>query len=139
MLIISFTFVLSVTISRRYDIGLPDDMGDDDYFEILVQSVNIALEEVKPDFVFYDAGVDIYIHDVLGRLNISEEMIRKRDRWVIERCVGLQIPVAGVIGGGYDKNVVALAKRHAILHEEASYVWRKYNLWNKAKTFEYLR
>jgi acetoin utilization deacetylase AcuC-like enzyme len=128
--------VLSTTTSRRYDIGLPDNMGDDDYFERLVQSVNIALDEVKPDFVFYDAGVDVYEHDVLGRLKITEEGIRKRDRWVIERCVIAKIPVAGVIGGGYDKDVTALAKRHAILHEEASYVWRKYNLWNKAKTID---
>lgn len=117
-----------------YDIGLPDDLGDDEYFEILVDSVNLAIEEKRPDFVFYDAGVDVFEHDVLGRLKLTENGIRKRDRWVIERCVSEGIPIVGVIGGGYDKDVTALARRHAIVHEEAAYVWRKYNLWTKAKS-----
>jgi len=44
-------------------------------------------------------------------------------------CAG--IPVVGVIGGGYDKDVDALARRHAIVHEEAAYVWRKYKMWSR--------
>jgi len=32
----------------------------------------------------------------------------------------LNIPVATVIGGGYDKDELALAKRHAIVVEEAA-------------------
>lgn len=120
--------------NSTYDIGLPDHIRDEEYMDILMKSVNVALEETKPDFVFYDAGVDVYEHDTLGRLNISKEGIRKRDRWVMERCVMDDIPIAGVIGGGYDKDVVALGRRHAILHEEAAYVWRKYNLWKRFKT-----
>ena len=114
-----------------YDIGLPDSMHDSNYLQILRDSVNLALSEVQPDLVLYDAGVDIYKGDTLGRLNVSEQGIRQRDRWVLERCVKAGIPVAGVIGGGYDKNVDALARRHAILHEECSFVWRKYKMWER--------
>jgi acetoin utilization deacetylase AcuC-like enzyme len=117
--------------NSTYDIGLPDGCQDEEYLEILEESVNRALQEVQPDFVFYDAGVDIYEHDKLGRLKITEDGIRRRDRWVLDRCVSLNIPVAAVVGGGYDKDVDALARRHAIVHEECAYVWRKHQMWKR--------
>ncbi len=113
------------------DVGVPDGIEDDEYLDILKTTVNEAIATTDPDFVLYDAGVDIYKHDKLGRLNVSENGIRQRDRFVLERCVQADIPVAAVIGGGYDRDVTALAKRHAIVHEECAYVWRKYQLWNK--------
>jgi acetoin utilization deacetylase AcuC-like enzyme len=82
--------------NSTYDIGLRDRCGDDEYMEILVLSVNRALAEVQPSFVLYDAGVDIYEFDKLGRLNVTEDGIRRRDRWVLDRCVSLGIPVAVV-------------------------------------------
>lgn len=117
-----------------FDVGLPDGMEDDEYMNALVDNVNHAMDVVNPDFVLYDAGVDIYEKDKLGRLNITESGIRRRDRWVLERCISADIPVAAVIGGGYDKDVDALARRHAIVHEEAAYLWRKYKLWKQSKS-----
>ena len=114
-----------------YDVGVADGLNDDEYMEVLQESVNKAIAEVDPDFVLYDAGVDIYENDKLGRLKVSEAGIRQRDRWVLDRCVSADIPVAAVIGGGYDKDVDALARRHAIVHEECAYVWRKYNMWKR--------
>jgi acetoin utilization deacetylase AcuC-like enzyme len=112
-----------------YDVGLPDNMKDDEYMEILETSLDCAIREVDPHFILYDAGVDVYEHDNLGRLKISEEGIRRRDRHVLETCIRFGIPVVGVIGGGYDRDVDALARRHAIVHEEAAALWRKYKLW----------
>ena len=40
------------------------------------------------------------------------------------------MPVVGVIGGGYDKDPDTLARRHAIVHEEAAYVWRAHKLYD---------
>eukprot|EP00525_Craspedostauros_australis_P002040 CAMPEP_0198124410 /NCGR_PEP_ID=MMETSP1442-20131203/39831_1 /TAXON_ID= /ORGANISM="Craspedostauros australis, Strain CCMP3328" /LENGTH=435 /DNA_ID=CAMNT_0043783795 /DNA_START=416 /DNA_END=1724 /DNA_ORIENTATION=+ len=114
-----------------YDIGLHDGCTDDEYMEALTTNVERAITEVRPDFVFYDAGVDVYEHDKLGRLKVSESGIRQRDRWVLDRCVSSGIPVAAVVGGGYDKDVDALARRHAIVHEECSYVWRKHQMWKR--------
>eukprot|EP00980_Cylindrotheca_fusiformis_P001356 scaffold338_cov116-Cylindrotheca_fusiformis.AAC.21 len=123
-----------------YDIGLEDSCTDEEYMNQLEHSVNLALEQVQPDLVLYDAGVDIYCHDKLGRLkNISLNGIRQRDRWILDRCVSSNIPVAAVIGGGYADNnkknddVDALARRHAIVHEECAYIWRKYKLWKKER------
>jgi acetoin utilization deacetylase AcuC-like enzyme len=117
--------------NSTYDIGLRDGCEDDEYMEILEKNVIRAICEIEPDFVLYDAGVDIFEHDSLGRLRITESGIRRRDRWVLEQCVSSGIPVAAVVGGGYDKDVDALARRHAILHEECAYVWRKYQMWKR--------
>ena len=117
--------------TSTYDIGLPDGIQDDEYMEILQTTFERVIEEVQPDFILYDAGVDIYENDRLGKLNISEDGIRRRDRYVLETSVSSGIPIAGVVGGGYDKDVNALARRHCILHEEAAYVWRKYQLWKQ--------
>ena len=117
--------------NSTYDIGLRDGCKDEEYLHILEESVNTAIEEIRPDFVIYDAGVDVYLHDKLGRLKLTHEGIRKRDRFVLERCVQDDIPVAAVVGGGYDKDVNALARRHAIVHEESAFVWRKYKMWKR--------
>jgi len=118
--------------NSTFDVGLKDGMEDDEYMKILKDSVEMAIEKVQPDLVLYDAGVDVYSGDSLGRLSISLDGIRRRDRWVLEYCVNeVGIPVAAVIGGGYDQDVTELARRHAILHEECSYVWRKYKMWEK--------
>ena len=109
--------------------GLPDGMEDDAYMEVLETSVLRAIEETRPDFVLYDAGVDVHKDDFLGRLKLTEGGIRRRDRWVMETCVERGIPIVGVIGGGYDKDPLALARRHAIVHEEAAFVWRKHKMW----------
>jgi len=115
--------------NSTYDVGLPDHCDDHEYLVALEESVNRAIHEVNPDLVIYDAGVDVYKHDTLGRLDLTEEGIRKRDRWVLDRCVSSGIPVAAVVGGGYDKDIDALGRRHAIIHEECAYIWRKYKLW----------
>lgn len=131
-------FTLSLHCASNYprlkaqstmDVGLPDGMKDDEYMEVLEKSVREMIERVDPDFVIYDAGVDVYVGDRLGRLNMTEEGIRRRDRWVLDHCVSSGIPVAAVVGGGYDINVDDLARRHALVHEESSYVWRKHKLW----------
>ena len=117
--------------TSTFDVGLPDKIRDDEYMQILEESVDMAMREVEPDFVLYDAGVDVYEKDTLGRINLSLKGIRKRDRFVLERCVSSGVPVAAVVGGGYDKDIDALARRHAIIHEECAYIWRKYRMWEQ--------
>jgi len=44
---------------------------------------------------------------------------------VLETCLAAGVPVAGVIGGGYDPDLDTLARRHAILHRTADAVGRR--------------
>ena len=109
------------------DVGLAPKTTDQAYLEVLDSALNKVLEQFQPNFVFYDAGVDVYEHDPLGLLSISLEGIRVRDKLVLEKCIGRNIPIATVIGGGYYDGLssradasLALAKRHAIVVEEAN-------------------
>ncbi|KQQ91043.1 histone deacetylase [Aureimonas sp. Leaf324] len=122
-------FTLSIHGERNYphpkavsdlDLGLPDGTGDDEYLSILPDLLRTALERARPDIVFYNAGVDPHVDDRLGRLSLSDSGLAERDRRVIGFFRDRGIPVAGVIGGGYSRDIEALARRHSILHRVAS-------------------
>ena len=77
------------------------------------------LERTRWDIVIYNAGVDPYQHDRLGRLHLSRQGLEKRDRYVIETVRQAKLPLAGVLGGGYSTDIDELADRHLILHRTA--------------------
>ena len=106
------------------DVELPIGLHDQDYLDVVEKTLHRLLNEFKPSLVIYDAGVDIYEKDPLGLLNISWEGIRDREYLVLEMCQQKSIPVATVIGGGYDKNRSALARRHALVVEAAAAIFR---------------
>ncbi|MFD2229069.1 histone deacetylase [Alkalimarinus sediminis] len=101
------------------DIGLPLNMKDAAYLDVVDDTLQRVLYQLEPDIVLYDAGVDVWEHDDLGKLDITWQGIEKRDHLVLETCLSRGTPVATVIGGGYDKNHEHLAKRHSIVIEQA--------------------
>ena len=78
-------------------------MEDNEYLNILNKNLK-ELNKSKYDFVFYIAGVDIHFEDRLGKLKITDEGINKRDQIVIENFFSKNIPLCGVLGGGYNKS-----------------------------------
>lgn len=88
------------------------------------RGLHALLEEVEPDVVLYDAGVDPHVDDALGKLALTDDGLYCRDHAVIEACRSMGVPVACVIGGGYDKDHRRLAERHATVHRAAYAVWR---------------
>jgi len=106
------------------DVNLPTAMGDMDYLVAVEKALHDAIEAARPDIVLYDAGVDVYRGDPLGLLNISLNGIRERERLVLSTCRDRGLPVATVIGGGYDDDRYALAQRHAMVVEQAFEVYQ---------------
>ncbi len=101
------------------DIELADGTGDAAYLEKLGEILPALLRGVRPDIVFFNAGVDPHADDRLGRLSLTDEGLGRREAYVLGACLSLEIPVVGVIGGGYDADIDRLAGRHAILHRTA--------------------
>ncbi|RBP51710.1 histone deacetylase family protein [Arenicella xantha] len=101
------------------DVGLLPEVSDDAYMQAVCDTLLLAISQTQPDLILYDAGVDIFCDDPLGLLNVSELGIRRRDAFVLQTAMAANIPIATVIGGGYDDDEVALARRHAIVVEEA--------------------
>ncbi|GMM83086.1 histone deacetylase [Pseudoalteromonas sp. MTN2-4] len=102
------------------DIGLENHLEDDAYLNIVQETLTGLIEDLNPDLVLYDAGVDVWEQDTLGKLNISWQGLEKRDALVLKTCQNKGVPVATVIGGGYDKDHLRLAKRHAIVVKQAA-------------------
>ena len=101
------------------DIELDDNMEDAQYIKILKFYLD-QLNQENFDYVFYIAGVDVHFNDRLGKLNISDEGIRKRDEIVTENFFSKGIPLCGVLGGGYNKDFKKLVELHSILHQSCA-------------------
>ena len=117
-------YTLSIHSKKNYplvkqksdkDIELEDNITDDDYLNTVSKSLEIV-NKMNFDFVFYVAGVDIHKNDKLGKLNISTEGIVKREKMVIKNFYKNNIPLCGVLGGGYNKEFDHLVYLHSILH-----------------------
>ncbi|WP_404343973.1 histone deacetylase [Vreelandella venusta] len=102
------------------DIALPNGMEDAAYLAELASWLPGLLAAYQPDVVLYDAGVDVHQDDRLGYLSLSSDGLYARDHYVLNLCRESDIPVAAVIGGGYDRDITALATRHAQLHRAAA-------------------
>ena len=102
--------------SSDIDIELDDGMEDEEYLSVVNQLIK-KIETQDFNFVFYVAGVDIHCDDRLGKLNISEDGIRKREKMVINHFFKKNIPLCGVLGGGYNHDFEQLINLHSILHE----------------------
>ena len=101
------------------DVELNDNMEDEEYLNILSENIKL-LNKNNYDFVFYVAGVDIHFNDKLGKLKITDEGINKRDQMVIENFFSKQIPLCGVLGGGYNKSFEKLIELHSMLHKNCA-------------------
>ncbi len=98
------------------DVELEDNIEDLEYTNSLKSCLD-QLNIEKFDFVFYIAGVDIHFNDRLGKLKISDEGIKTRDEIVIENFFSKNIPLCGVLGGGYNKDFNKLVELHSYLHQ----------------------
>ena len=110
-----------------HDLPLADGIEDDDYLRAVAAVLPDLLDAVAPDLVVYNAGVDPHRDDRLGRLALSDEGLLRRDDLVLEACLSRGIPVATVIGGGYDA-LDALVNRHGLVFEAAAMAARRHRL-----------
>ena len=101
------------------DVELEDNIEDLEYIKLLKIYLS-QLNKENFDFVFYIAGVDIHFNDRLGKLKVSDEGIRSRDEIVIENFFSKNIPLCGVLGGGYNKDFNKLVELHSYLHQSCA-------------------
>lgn len=101
------------------DVGLPDGADDRFYLATLDRELNTILDRFEPDFIFYQSGVDILDTDALGRLGVSREGCRQRDRMVLESARRNRVPVVVSMGGGYSKSFRDIIEAHANTYRTA--------------------
>ena len=101
------------------DVTFDDGAGDDEYLSALARHLPGVLDGHRPDIVFYLAGADPYEGDRLGRLKLTVDGLRTRDRLVFDACRERGLPVAITMSGGYCPDVDAIVTIHTNTIREA--------------------
>lgn len=94
------------------DIPLADGVEGNEYLGILNDILPKLIKQQKPDFIFYLAGVDVLVTDKLGKLALSKDACKTRDRFVFEQCIANNIPVQVSMGGGYSPQIRDIVEAH---------------------------
>src|SRR6266852_4104416 len=81
------------------DLDMEDRADDEEYMGVLIPAVQKALDEFRPEIVFYVGGADPYSEDQLGGLSLTKEGLQQRDRQVFEEARRRGIPVATTLAG----------------------------------------
>lgn len=95
------------------DIALENDTKDDVYLSILKDTLPKLIVQENPDFIYYLCGVDVIETDKLGKLSLTLQGCKERDRFVLQTCFDAQIPVMCSMGGGYSKDINTIVEAHA--------------------------
>lgn len=95
------------------DLELPDRTGDSVYLTLLSAHLPRLIDSVKPEFIFYQAGVDILATDKLGRLSCTMDGCRQRDEIVLATARKCCIPLQCSMGGGYSPQLKTIIEAHA--------------------------
>jgi acetoin utilization deacetylase AcuC-like enzyme len=94
------------------DVPLLDGTDDNTYLKILSETLSNLIEEVRPDFCFYQSGVDILETDKFGKLKVSLQGCKQRDEMVFSLVKQAAIPCVVSMGGGYSPDIRNIVEAH---------------------------
>lgn len=105
------------------DIGLPNETEGEIYLDNLKRTLPNLIDLVQPDFVFFQSGVDVLATDKLGKLSLSIEACKERDRFVLQLLRDAQLPTQISMGGGYSEEIKYIIEAHANTYRLAQKIW----------------
>src|SRR5256886_1412125 len=114
-------FTLSIHQENNYpahkppssiDLNMADRADDDEYLGVLIPAVQQALDDFRPDILFYVGGADPYCEDQLGCLSLTKEGLRQRDNRVFAEARKREVPVATTLAGGYARRIEDTVQIH---------------------------
>jgi acetoin utilization deacetylase AcuC-like enzyme len=109
--------------SSDLDVPLADGIDDRSYLNLLRENLPLIMDQSEPDLVLYQCGVDILDTDKLGRLGVTEDGCRERDRMVFEACHRNEVPVVCAMGGGYSPEIWNIVEAHCHTFRLAAEFW----------------
>ena len=95
------------------DIELKDGTDDVTYLGILDRALKKIIDEVEPDFIFFQSGVDVIATDKLGKLGLTIIGCKERDKMVLKMAKQNNIPLCASMGGGYSTRISDIIEAHA--------------------------
>lgn len=101
------------------DIGLPDGTGDRVYLQTLADALDSIFERFDPELVFYLGGIDPLEKDHFGRLSLTLNGLKERERIVIETVTGKNTPLVLTLSGGYAPTLRETVEAHSLMYDVA--------------------
>lgn len=101
------------------DCAISDGTGDKVYLKTLQAKLENILKDFSPDFIIYQAGVDVLESDKLGRLAMSIDGVKNRDAIVLNLAKSLKVPIVCSMGGGYSPNIAEIVEAHTQVYRLA--------------------
>lgn len=105
------------------DVDLPTGTTDDTYLPLLNHHLQAIFDTVKPDFIFYQSGVDVLETDKLGKLKLSPAGCKARDELVFNQCRSAGVPIQVSMGGGYSPVLRHIVDAHCNTFKAAAYIY----------------
>ena len=105
------------------DIALKDGTEDGPYLQQLESALNHVMAAFNPQVILYQCGVDVLASDKLGRIAMSMEGCKQRDKLVFEACRSAGIGAVCTMGGGYSSNVNTIVQAHIQTFRAARDAW----------------
>ena len=102
-----------------FDLAFEDGTTDAAYLKALKYELPKQVDAFDPNFIFYLAGVDVLKNDKLGRLSLSIQGCKERDRFVLDFCKHNNIPLQVSMGGGYSIYLKEIIDAHSNTFELA--------------------
>lgn len=96
----------------RIDVELEAGTGDEFYLSKLAEVLPKILA-FRPEILFYQSGVDNLAEDRLGKLSLTRNGLRERDRQVMELAKAADAPLVITLGGGYAEPISLTVEAHA--------------------------
>ncbi|RYD98860.1 MAG: histone deacetylase [Sphingobacteriales bacterium] len=94
------------------DVALETGTTDETYLSVLADSLYQVGKQFQPDFICYQAGVDILENDKMGKLKCSLAACMQRDRMVMEWARSLNVSIQCSMGGGYSPEIKTILDAH---------------------------
>ena len=105
------------------DIAFEDNTSDEEFLQTISTIIPKLIEQQKPEFIFYLAGVDILASDKLGKLGCTIEGCKRRDEIVFKNCNQYEIPVQVSMGGGYSPEIKTIIEAHTNTYRVAQVIF----------------
>tara|TARA_B100001173_G_scaffold83029_1_gene70909 strand:+ start:205 stop:1107 length:903 start_codon:yes stop_codon:yes gene_type:complete len=102
-----------------FDLAFDDGTTDAAYLKALKYELPKHVDAFEPNFIFYLAGVDVLKNDKLGRLSLSIQGCKERDRFVLDFCKRNNMPLQVSMGGGYSIFLKEIIDAHSNTFELA--------------------
>jgi acetoin utilization deacetylase AcuC-like enzyme len=102
------------------DVELSDGTSDSTYLYELEKNLDTILSRFSPDFVFYQSGVDVLASDKLGKMSMSLQGCKQRDKLVFSYFDAKKTPITCSMGGGYSPEIKTIIEAHANTFREAA-------------------